>query len=80
MVDKRSTRDIVIAVDTKVDYLLNHVKNVDQHLNRLNERTGKCEVAIAQRPTLGFLFKLGSAIFSGIGAIVALILKLVGVY
>jgi dsDNA-specific endonuclease/ATPase MutS2 len=57
MADKRTTnyenglselKEMLTVVVTKQEYELNHLRNIDSHLEKLNSRTGKSEVVIAK--------------------------------
>ena len=73
MTDKRSYTDILSFIE-------NHLSNIDQHLNKLNERTSGCEVATAKNTTnIRWIIRIGGGTL-GSGGVLAGILKLMGVY
>jgi len=77
---KRSYTDIVISLETSLGFIENHLKNIDQHLNKLNERTGNCEVATTKNTTnIRWIIRIGGGAV-GSGGVLAGILKLAGVY
>lgn len=79
--NKRSYTDIVISVETSLSFIENHLKNIDQHLNKLNERTGDCEVLTATNSNNNkWIIRIGSGLFTILAGGVALVLKLFGVY
>ena len=87
MADKRTYTNVLIeiegrlsSIETITQYQENHLGNIDKHLNKLNERTGDCEVSVAKNKTrIGLIYWVGGVLFSS-GSITALILKWVGVY
>lgn len=59
------------SIETTTKHQENHLGNIDQHLNRLNERTGDCEVQTAKNSTrISLVYKIGGSIL-GIMAILA---------
>ncbi|GAG58970.1 unnamed protein product, partial [marine sediment metagenome] len=65
-------------IETRGEYQDNHLANIDQHLNKLNERTGDCEVATAKNTTrIHIAYWASGTLFSGGG--IALILWIIGV-
>lgn len=73
MADLRTVKEILASLETGQTYIQNHLSNIDQHLNKLNDRTNKNERGISK------IYGVGSGIV-GLCALVALILKIVGVY
>ena len=81
MTDKRSYRDIVIATETHIAHISNHLQNIDTHLERLNATEGKQNIAIVKNATkIGLMWKIGGGLFSLLLLIIGIGLKLVGVY
>ena len=87
---KKSYTDVLIDIEVKLSTLAtistfqeNHLKNIDQHLNTLNERTSKNETAIAENRANTFankdvFYKLGvpiciAAVMSGFAFILYLL-------
>lgn len=86
----QETHDAVIKLVSQGEYTNNHLQNIDSHLNHLNERTNKNETDIAinkeeiankDKWAKDMIYKLGIPT-SGfvVLAVIAFILKLVGVY
>ena len=73
MADKRTYKEIVARIETSISFIENHLSNIDQHLNRLNERTGKAESSISR------IKGIGIGVIS-VSSLIALVLKIVGVY
>ena len=71
--DKETNRGIISRIDERTHFILNELINIDQHLNRLNERTGKAESSISR------IKGIGIGVIS-VSSLIALILKIVGVY
>ena len=77
--ETRSYKDIVIAVETSLSYINNHLQNIDSHLNRQNERLTEHDKSITRNTTrVNLLYKvIGGIIVSGGGT--AGILKILGI-
>jgi hypothetical protein len=68
------------SLETISTYQENHLSNIDQHLNKLNERTIKNERQTAKNTSnIGWICKIGGGIV-GSGGLVFLIIKLVEVF
>ena len=82
MADKRTYKEIVASIETSIGYIDNHLRNIDAHLNRLNERTGDCELLSARnKDRISLAYKIGGGLFSVLSlALVALVLRLLGIY
>ena len=77
MANKRSYRDLVIRLDEHMASVDNHLKNIDGHLNRLNERTGDCEVSVTKNSNnIKWIMRIGGGLF----LLIPIVLKLMGVY
>ena len=85
MPDKRTYTNVLIEIEGRLrsietinTYQENHLANIDKHLNKLNERTGDCEVATAKNKTrIGALYWILGVLFSG-GGITFVVLKAIG--
>ena len=81
MADKRNYRDIVIAVETSLGYINNHLRNIDGHLEKINTTNLDQEVKILRnKDRISLLWKVGGTCVTIVGGGVAIILKLFGVY
>ena len=89
MADKRKYTDILRDLDAKmaeynitIQYVNNHLGNIDGHLEKINTTNLGQEVKIARckdRISLGY--KIGGGLFSVLSlALVALVLHLLGIY
>jgi len=74
----------LIELKTISTYQENHLRNIDNHLNTLNERTDKNEKQISRNTDrIGIIIRCGAwvaAILGGGGGITAITLKLMGVF
>lgn len=79
MADKRSYRDIVISVETSLNYINNHLQNIDGHLNKLNERTKENEVSSSKNSNnIKWILRIGGSFL--VFVIIPVVLKLLGIY
>ena len=80
MAEKRKYTDVVVSLETKFTYIETHLKNIDAHLARQNDRLLGHETRITRNATNNtWIIRIGGGLFGGGGGI-ALILKLFGVY
>ena len=72
------------ALETHIPHIQNHLRNIDQHGNTLNERTDKNEKQISRNTDrIAIILRCGAwvaAILGGGGGITAITLKLLGVF
>ena len=82
MTDKRSYKEIQASVETHLIYINNHLGNIDKHLEKINTTNLTQEVKIQRnKDRISLHSKIGGGIGTMLGgAIVAVILKLMGVY
>lgn len=91
MAEKKSYTDVLVGVLTELSelktissYQENHLGNIDQHLNTLNERTAKSEHKISQTADrVGIIIRCGAwlaALLGGGGGLTFIALKLFGVF
>ena len=89
VIDKRKYTDILRDLDAKmaeynitVEYIKNHLGNIDSHMGKINDTNLKQEVKIARnKDRIGLGYKIGGGLFSILSlALVALVLRLLGVY
>ncbi len=81
---EQETKQILVSlegmraeVNTHMPYIQNHLQNIDQHLNRLNERTEKTEedCAMHSEAIKRLYWILGGVLFSS-GGLLALAIVL----
>jgi len=82
MTDKRSYKEVLASVETSLTYINNHLANIDSHLNKLNERTGDCEVSTAKnKDRISLIYKIGGGFLTTLLAgSLAVGLHLMGIY
>lgn len=82
MLDKRSYKEIVASIETHIIYVNNHLGNIDQHLNAINNTNLEQEVKIIRnRDRISLFYKIGGGLGTLCGAgLIALILKLLEIY
>ena len=89
MTDKRNYTQVIRDLDAKmaeynitIEYVKNHLGNIDSHMGKINDTNLKQEVKIARnKDRIGLGYKIGGGIFSVLSlALVALVLRLLGVY
>jgi len=84
MPENRPYKEVLASLETHIVYIKNHLGNIDQHLNKLNDRTSSNEHGIADnRSRIGFICKVSSwvsgAIFGG-GIITIIVCRVIGVF
>lgn len=84
MANKKSYTQVLIEVESRLSsletlsqYQENHLRSIDQHLEKLNTRTGDNEINIAKH---SMIFKIIGSLFGVIGGGTAIVLKILGVY
>ena len=89
MTDKRKYTEVIRDLDAKmaeynitIEYVKNHLGNIDSHMGKINDTNLKQEVKIARnKDRIGLGYKIGGGLFSVLSlALVALVLRLLGVY
>ena len=88
MTDKRSYTAILRDLDAKmaqhileVQYIKNHLRNMDGHLEKINTTNLKQEVKIARnKDRIGLILKVGGVLITLLGGSFAFILHLLGLY
>ena len=68
-------------IETNQEYELNHLRNIDSHLDKLNDRTNKNELTCLQnKNNIGWIIKIGSGLLIIISTTAFWILKKMGIY
>ena len=82
MADKRSYKETLASVETHFIYINNHLGNIDQHLNAINNTNLEQEVKIIRnRDRIGLFYKIAGGLGTLCGAgLIALLLKLLEIY
>ena len=86
MPENRTYKEVLAGVETSLTFINNHLGNIDQHLNKLNDRTTHNEIDIATNKAdtgnnRGLIYKMGIPVCIAImGCGTTLILKLVGAF
>ena len=88
MTDTRTLKEMMreleiqmTRMETKQEYELNHLRNIDHHLEKLNTRTNKNELACLQnKNNMGWIIKIGSGLLIIISTTALWILKKIGIY
>jgi len=89
MGDKRSYKQLALDTEkhlmeynVQITYIENHLRNIDHHLEKINTTDLKQEVAIARnKDRISLIFRIGGGLLTLLTTgLVALILKLVGIY
>lgn len=89
MVDKRKYTEVIRDLDAKmaeynitIEYVKNHLSNIDSHMGKINDTNLKQELKIARnKDRIGLGYKIGGGLFSVLSlALVALVLHLLGIY
>lgn len=85
MTDKRTTKEIVAVIDTKITYIEAHLRNINGNLEKQNMRIGDCEVQTAvSKASISRIWKIGGGICLGLltvmGIIVAIAFGVFGIF
>ena len=82
MADKRTYKENLATISTQLVYIESHLRNIDGHLEKINTTNLDQEVKIARnKDRIGLGYKIGGGLFSVLSlALVALVLRLLGVY
>ena len=88
MADKRKYTEVIRDLDAKmaaynitIEYVKNHLGNIDSHMGKINDTNLKQEVKIARnKDRIGLIFKVGGVLLTLLGGSLAFILHLLGLY
>lgn len=85
MNNKQSYKELVVQLNTGLQYIQNHLRNIDQHLEKINTTNVDQEIKIALNKEyaeshFGLIWKVGSILVAIIGGLMVFILHLLGVY
>ena len=80
MVEKRKYIDVVASIETHILYMGKDIKSIKDHLGELNNHVGKQDIRIARNTSnISWIMRIGGGLLT-IGSIVALVLKVAGIY
>ncbi len=80
MTEKRKYTEVVASIETHILYMGRDIKAIKEHIGEMNDHEGEQDVRITKNTNnIGWIMKIGGSLFA-IGSLVALVLKIVGLY